>query len=194
MGSKYFKQFQIISLIVLLLVNVSAWSCNKKEQNETWRYVDEILTVFHEYEKVKSPYRYLSRLSKVIQTSNYLPSDCFPLDRKRIAQYKNTNYERETLEEIGYVLDLSKTRPSFTINFEVGFDDYYLVPRDIQIDTLVVQCEEFLADRWAFKDEILTILTKVQLLDYHEKSISLCFEMREKSDSNTTIKKYLMKK
>ena len=42
-----------------------------------------------------------------------------------------TAAEREVLEEIGYKLDLSNIRPSFTINFKNGFNDIYLVEREI---------------------------------------------------------------
>ncbi|WP_220126435.1 hypothetical protein [Tepidibacillus sp. HK-1] len=50
--------------------------------------------------------------------------------------------ERETFEEIGYRIDLSNERPFFAINFEEGFDDYYLVEREIDIESLTLQYEE----------------------------------------------------
>ncbi len=53
-----------------------------------------------------------------------------------------TAAEREVLEEIGYKLDLSNIRPSFTINFQNGFNDIYLVEREIEIDALKLQYEE----------------------------------------------------
>ena len=34
---------------------------------------------------------------------------------------------REVFEEIGYQVDLSDERPFLTINFDVGFDDYYIL-------------------------------------------------------------------
>ena len=39
--------------------------------------------------------------------------------------------EREVLEEIGLKLDLQDVRPHFTINFDKGFDDVYLVESDV---------------------------------------------------------------
>ena len=38
---------------------------------------------------------------------------------------------RETMEELGIELDLSEVRPAFTINFHGGFDDCYLVEKDV---------------------------------------------------------------
>ena len=50
--------------------------------------------------------------------------------------------EREVLEEIGYQISLENVRPSFTINFPGGFDDYYLVQEEIDINVLKLQEEE----------------------------------------------------
>ena len=47
--------------------------------------------------------------------------------------------ERELFEEIGVKYDLSNTRPSFTANFEGGFDDFYILNLDLDIDSLILQ-------------------------------------------------------
>ena len=39
--------------------------------------------------------------------------------------------EREVREELGLALDLSGVRPSVTVNFDGGFDDFFLVERDL---------------------------------------------------------------
>ena len=44
--------------------------------------------------------------------------------------------QRETLEEIGYALALTGQRPHFTVNFEHGFEEFYLVGRVFVISTL----------------------------------------------------------
>lgn len=41
--------------------------------------------------------------------------------------------EREVYEEIGYKLSLDGIRPALTINFQEGFDDIYLIQKDIEI-------------------------------------------------------------
>ena len=59
-----------------------------------------------------------------------------------------TAAEREVLEELGYQISLEQVRPALTINFPGGFDDYYLVHKEIEIDTLKLQEEEVQIWRW----------------------------------------------
>lgn len=66
--------------------------------------------------------------------------------------------EREMYEEIGYKADLSGERPAFTITFDSGFDDFYIIRREIDLDELVLQYEEVQAVKWASKDEILQMI------------------------------------
>lgn len=61
--------------------------------------------------------------------------------------------ERELYEEIGLKLDLSDTRPNFTINFKHGFDDYYILEKEVDLDKLHLQEEEVKAVRWVSKEE-----------------------------------------
>lgn len=85
--------------------------------------------------------------------------------------------EREMFEEIGYEIDLSDERPFFTINFEVGFDDYYLVEREIEIKDLTLQYEEVQSVKWASKDEILQLVKEGKFIDYW--FIEYLFDMRK---------------
>ena len=57
--------------------------------------------------------------------------------------------EREVLEELGYRLDLTGLRPSITVNFSGGFDDFFVVQREIDLAQLTLQKEEVSAVRWA---------------------------------------------
>ena len=50
-----------------------------------------------------------------------------------------TAAEREVLEELGIKLDLQGVRPHFTINFDRGFDDIYLVEKDISLCQLKLE-------------------------------------------------------
>ena len=50
--------------------------------------------------------------------------------------------EREFREELGYPLDLSGLRPSVTVNFDGGFDDFYILIRDLRLEELTLQREE----------------------------------------------------
>lgn len=53
-----------------------------------------------------------------------------------------TAIEREIYEEIGLRVDMQSVRPHLTINFDVGFDDFYLIEMDIDIDNLKLQYDE----------------------------------------------------
>jgi len=51
-------------------------------------------------------------------------------------------------------------RPFFTINFEEGFDDFYLFREDIDIETLSLQEEEVQCVKWATEDEVYHMLNE----------------------------------
>ncbi len=63
--------------------------------------------------------------------------------------------EREVMEELGLKLDLSEYRPVFTMNFKDGFDDYYIVRKDVELSELCLQEEEVQSVRWVEKEEVL---------------------------------------
>lgn len=75
--------------------------------------------------------------------------------------------ERETLEEIGYKLDLSEESPFFTIKFEFGFDDYYIIEREIDIKDLTLQYEEVKDIKWASKEEVMKMVKEGKFLAYY---------------------------
>lgn len=93
--------------------------------------------------------------------------------------------ERELFEEIGYKLNLKHVRPHLTINFDVGFDDYYLIENDVDIEKLKLQYEEVQKVKWASKDEILTMLESGEFIPYYRNLIELLFEMRKKYSAHT---------
>lgn len=74
--------------------------------------------------------------------------------------------EREVFEEIGLKLDLSDVRPDFTINFADGFDDYYLLEREVDIEGLCLQEEEVQAVRWASREEVLLMQEQGTMIPY----------------------------
>lgn len=78
----------------------------------------------------------------------------------------NMAAERETLEEIGYKINLKDERPFITINFQNGFDDFYLVEREIDIKDLKLQYEEVQAVKWASKDEVMQMIKEGSFIDY----------------------------
>lgn len=87
--------------------------------------------------------------------------------------------EREVLEELGYRIDLANVRPSLTVNFENGFDDFYLVEGDADISRLRLQYEEVKQIRWASKNDILSLIDSQVFIPYHKSLIELLFDMRK---------------
>lgn len=87
--------------------------------------------------------------------------------------------QRELFEELGIDIDFSDIRPQFTINFEEGFDDIYIIERDdIDINTLNLQYEEVQCVKWASMREIEEMLHKGIFIPYYEALINLIFTMK----------------
>lgn len=86
--------------------------------------------------------------------------------------------KRELLEEIGIEMDFSNIRQTFTFNFNEGFDDFYLINKDIDLNNVHLQKEEVQAVKWASCEEILTMIENNQFIPYHKNLIKLLFEMR----------------
>ncbi|MFR2750619.1 MAG: NUDIX hydrolase [Dysosmobacter welbionis] len=68
--------------------------------------------------------------------------------------------EQEFREELGVALDLTGVRPSCTVNFDGGFDDFFLVERDLGLEELTLQKEEVAQARWAELPEILDMVDR----------------------------------
>ena len=88
--------------------------------------------------------------------------------------------EREVREELGYALDLTGVRPSVTVNYDGGFDDFFLVVReDLDIRQLKLQEEEVAAVRWAAEEEVLSLLERGEFVGYPASFLRFLFEMRD---------------
>ena len=96
-----------------------------------------------------------------------------------------TAAERETREELGLELDLSDVRPTMTIHWEHGFDDYYAVTREVDPDSLHLQYEEVQRVRWATKEEILQMIDDGRFIPYEKSQIELLFFRRNHRGSHT---------
>lgn len=86
---------------------------------------------------------------------------------------------RETHEELGIVLNLHGMRPKFTINFEQGFDDFYLIRLDADIDNLVLQEDEVQAVKWASVNDILQMIDEGTFIPYYKNLIRYLFDTRD---------------
>ena len=96
-----------------------------------------------------------------------------------------TAAERETREELGLELDLSQARPSLTLHWEHGFDDYYLLTREVDTEKLRLQYEEVQRVRWATLDEILAMIDDGRFIPYEKSLIQLLFFRRDHGGAHT---------
>ena len=87
--------------------------------------------------------------------------------------------EREFREELGYPLDLSGLRPSLTVNFDGGFDDFYILTKDLDPEELILQAGEVRAVRWASREEVLDMLGQGTFIPYPESFLRFLFDMRK---------------
>ncbi len=87
--------------------------------------------------------------------------------------------ERELNEELFIKHDFGGDRPYLTVNFDNGFDDYYILKEDIDIKTIKFFDNEVQAVRWAGLDEILQLIKKGMFINYYPSFITALFEMKK---------------
>ncbi len=85
---------------------------------------------------------------------------------------------RELKEELGLEIDLTEIRPHITINFNHGFDDIFLLEKDVDIHKLILQKEEVQNVRWASRDEIQKMIKEGSFISYYPSLIDLFFDSR----------------
>ena len=93
--------------------------------------------------------------------------------------------ERETMEELGLSIDLTDVRPSLTIYFERGFDDYYVLTKDVDLSTLNLQPEEVQTVQWAGQEEILRMIDDGRFIPYEKSLIGFLFSRRNHRGAHT---------
>lgn len=74
---------------------------------------------------------------------------------------------REIKEELGLDIDLTGIRPHFTVNFNNGFDDYYFITKDVEIEKLVLQKEEVSDVKWVNLEELLRMADAGEMVPYY---------------------------
>ena len=87
--------------------------------------------------------------------------------------------QREFREELGYPLDLDGLRPSVTVNFDGGFDDFYLLTRDLALEELTLQREEVAAVRYVTLEELLDMADGGTFIPYPKSFLRFLFDMRK---------------
>jgi len=95
--------------------------------------------------------------------------------------------ERELMEELGIKISLQNIRPHLTINFNNGFDDVYLIQKDIDIADLILQYEEVQRVKWASKEEIFSMIDSGEFIPYYQSLIQLLFDMKNQYGCHQTI-------
>ena len=88
----------------------------------------------------------------------------------------NVEIERELFEELDITAEFKLMRPLFTINFSFGFDDFYVLRKNIDIDHLKLQDDEVQAIKWASKDEIKRMIKDQEFIPYREIGRASCRE------------------
>ncbi len=85
---------------------------------------------------------------------------------------------RELLEELGLDVSFEGLRPALTVSFDGGFDDWYLIRRDVDVSECALQYEEVQAVRWAGLSEALAMLEDGRFIPYHKGFLECLFFLR----------------
>ena len=93
--------------------------------------------------------------------------------------------ERDTREELGLEIDFSEKRPALTVSFHAGFDDMYVITKDVDLNDLKLQEEEVQAVKWADREEIMRMLDEGIFIPYHKALIELLFYLKDHEGAHT---------
>ena len=85
--------------------------------------------------------------------------------------------QRELFEELGLDIDFKNTRPLVTANFPMGFDDFYVINKDVDLETLSLQEEEVSDAKWASLDEVIKLRRDEKFVRYKESFIRFLFDL-----------------
>lgn len=85
---------------------------------------------------------------------------------------------RELLEEVGVDYDFTDIRPHYIINRSYGFNDEYIIVKDIEnINSLKLQYEEVKAVKWASRNEIFELIDNGEFVPYYKSKIQMMFDI-----------------
>lgn len=84
--------------------------------------------------------------------------------------------QREVGEELGLSLDLTGVRALCTVNFATGFDDYFVIRREVDLSALRLQQEEVSDVRWATRKEVLSMVRRGEFINYPESFLGYLFD------------------
>ena len=90
----------------------------------------------------------------------------------------NRAAEREFREELGYKLDLSGMRPVMTVNFPGGFDDFFVVEREIDLSELRLQREEVCDAAWVSLAKVEQMILDKEFCPYPPGLLTVLYHLR----------------
>ena len=114
--------------------------------------------------------------------------DCAAAGSAIISDSSRDAAVRETFEEIGLYIDKDNLEPLFTVRFAKGFDDNWLIRREVDIERLVLQEEEVKAVKWVKIEDILDMVNREEFIPF--PFLDRLFEL---VNSNIIIKKTKLK-
>lgn len=96
----------------------------------------------------------------------------------------NEAAERELFEELGIQIDFSNSRPSISLAFHEGFDDFYIAKvEELNLSSLILQQDEVQDALWADREDVLSLLEHERFAPYHSSLINLLFESQDNPGS-----------
>ena len=84
--------------------------------------------------------------------------------------------QRELEEELGLKVDFSEIRPLYTFNFKEGFDDMFVIEKDVKASDIKFVDGEVQAVKWATREEILSLIEQKKFIQYFPSIINLIFD------------------
>ena len=85
--------------------------------------------------------------------------------------------QRELSEELGIKYDFTNERPAFTFNFNVGFNDFYIISIEPELSSLKLQETEVETVKWATREEIKQMLDSGEFIPYRKSLVDFIFDL-----------------
>ena len=94
---------------------------------------------------------------------------------------------RELFEELGIAADEVDIQLALREPFHLVFDDFYLCRAELDLSALHLQEQEVMAARWAGRDEVLTMLSTGEFVDYEPRLIRDMFDAADRAAESAGI-------
>ena len=73
---------------------------------------------------------------------------------------------------------MTGVRPTVTVNFGAGFDDFFIATKDIPLEELTLQAEEVSQVRWVTLEELYAMVDAGTFIPYPKSFLAFLFDMR----------------